>query len=64
MRQSLLLFLALSLLAGATQCRNFLQLIAMAPNVTYGFAAPSQAVNRQGAQIIQPARKRRLPPLG
>src|SRR5689334_3468124 len=28
--------------------RNFLQLVAMTPNVTYGFAAPNQASRRQG----------------
>jgi hypothetical protein len=28
--------------------RNFLQLVALSPNVTYGFAAPNQASRRQG----------------
>ncbi len=32
--------------------RNFLQLVALAPNVSYGFAAPSQASNRQGGDRV------------
>jgi hypothetical protein len=32
--------------------RNFLQLVALAPNVTYGFAAPSIASSRQGGDRV------------
>jgi hypothetical protein len=32
--------------------RNFLQLVALAPNVTYGFAAPSIAASRQGGDRV------------
>lgn len=32
--------------------RNFLQLVALSPNVTYGFAAPSIAAGRQGGDRV------------
>jgi hypothetical protein len=39
--------------------RNFLQLVSLSPNVTYGFATPGQAGGRQGgsraSQMFSPA---------